>query len=354
MLVITLADLRFRARQFVIAIVGASLVFAMTLLLAGLSAGFRNEIAQTVQGFGATSWVVQQGTAGRVGSLAPISESYLSGVASSPGVIEANPVVIVPQPATRGKSLAGSINSSDIILIGQTARAMQRQSLMSGHWPNAPWEAVTDTDFGAGIGGYFVVSGHVFHVVGRIEGRTLLGGQADVYVRLVDAQTVVFGGRQLISAVLTTGVPTHLPEGLTAYSNTRVELSSLNEMSSAVSSVDGARSFMWVIAAIIVASLVYVGAIQRTRDFAIMKAMGSSTRVLFFGLAGQAVTISVLAALLAAIISNFMGGLFALNVAIPTSAFATLPLSAIVVGLVASLAALRRAVSIDPAMAFAA
>src|ERR1700683_1632073 len=99
MLVITLADLRFRARQFVIAIVGASLVFAMTLLLAGLSAGFRNEIAQTVQGFGATSWVVQQGTAGRVGSLAPIPESYFSSVAHSPGVIQANPVVIVPQPA---------------------------------------------------------------------------------------------------------------------------------------------------------------------------------------------------------------------------------------------------------------
>jgi putative ABC transport system permease protein len=353
-LTITLFDLRSRARQFVICIIGASLVFAMTLLLAGLSAGFRNEITQTVQGFGASTWVVQKGTAGRVGSLAPISAAYASEVAASPGVGRANPVVIVPQPATRGRSVAGSINSSDIVLIGQTAGAMRREALTTGHWPRAPGEAVTDTDFNVGIGQYFTTSGHVFRVVGRIEGRTLLGGQADVYVSLADAQAVVFGGRQLISAVLTTGVPTRLPAGLTAYSNNYVELSSLNEMSAAVSSVDGARSFMWVIAAIIVASLVYVGALQRTRDFAIMKAMGSSTRLLFLGLAGQAVIVSVLAACLAAIIANFMGGLFALNVAIPPSAFATLPLSAILVGLVASLAALRRAVSIDPAMAFAA
>jgi putative ABC transport system permease protein len=351
-LAITVADLRFRARQFVIAIVGASLVFAMTLLLTGLSAGFRNEITQTVQGFGATSWVVARGTAGRVGSLAPIPETYVSSVARSPGAGRATPVVIVPQPATRGRSDTGSINSSDIVLIGQTTRAMRRESLASGHWPSAPWEAVTDTDFNVSIGHYFSASGHVFLVVGRIEGRTLLGGQPDVYVTLADAQAVVFGGRPLISAVLTSGVPTRLPRGVTAYSNTRIELSSLNEMSAAVSSVDGARSFMWVIAAIILASLVYVGALQRTRDFAIMKALGSSTQLLFLGLAGQAVAVSVLAACLGAIISNFMGGLFALNVAIPRSAFATLPLAAIVVGLVASLAALRRAVSIDPALAF--
>lgn len=354
MLAITLADLRFRARQFVIAIVGASLVFAMTLLLAGLAAGFRNEIAQTVQGFGATSWVVQKGAAGRVGALSPIPSTYLAAVAHSPGVGRADPVVIVPQPAMAGRNATGSIDSSDIVLIGQTTCAMQGRPLASGRWPRVSGEAVTDSDFNVGIGHFFTASGHEFHVVGRIDGRTLLGGQPDVYVGIADAQAVAFGGRPLISAVLTTGVPIHLPEGLTAYSNRRIELSSLNQMSAAISSVDGARSFMWVIAAIIVSSLVYVGALQRTRDFAIMKALGSSTFLLYLGLAGQAVVVSVLAACLAAVISNFMGGLFALNVAIPVSVFTTLPLSAIAVGLVASLAALRRAVSIDPAMAFTA
>jgi putative ABC transport system permease protein len=348
---IAVADLRFRSRQFSIAVLGAGLVFAMTLLLAGLSAGFTDEITQTVQGFGATSWVVQAGTSGRVGSLTPIPESYLSVVSHAPGVGTAFPVAIIPQPANRGRK-SGSINSSDIILIGQTQSAMQREPIGSGHWPQAPWQAVTDSDFNVGIGQVFTVSGHVFQVVGRVSGRTLLGGQPDVYVRLADAQAVVFDGKPLISAILTTGTPINLPGSLTAYSDAHVEASTLNQMSAAVSSVDGARSFMWVIAAIIVAALIYVSAMQRTRDFAIMKAFGASTWSLFTGLAAQAVIISVLAAVFAGVISNFMGGLFALNVAIPVSAFATLPLSAVVVGLVASLAALRRAVSVDPAMAF--
>ena len=59
------------------------------------------------------------------------------------------------------------------------------------------------------------------------------------------------------------------------------------------------------------------------------------------------------AAAIAAILSTFMSGIFAQPVDIPGSAYMVLPLSALIVGLVASLAALRRAASVDPAVAFA-
>jgi putative ABC transport system permease protein len=110
---------------------------------------------------------------------------------------------------------------------------------------------------------------------------------------------------------------------------------------------------MWVIAAIIVAALVYVTALERTRDFAVLKALGSSTGLLFVGLAAQAVAVALAAAVIAAILSTFMTGIFAQPVDIPGSAFIVLPLSALVVGLLASLVALRRAASVDPAAAFA-
>jgi putative ABC transport system permease protein len=47
-----------------------------------------------------------------------------------------------------------------------------------------------------------------------------------------------------------------------------------------------------------------------------------------------------------------MGGLFAQPLAIPASAFFTLPMVAVVVGLLSSLVALRRATGADPAAAF--
>jgi putative ABC transport system permease protein len=153
--------------------------------------------------------------------------------------------------------------------------------------------------------------------------------------------------------VLTTGVPSTLPQGLTDKSNAQVVQASVDQMASAVSSIDNSRAFMWLIAAVIVAALIYVTALERTRDFAVLKALGSSSRLLFGGLATQAVLVALAAAAIGGLLANFMTGLFAQPVDIPLNAFAILPISALGVGLVSSLAALRRAVSVDPAVAFA-
>ena len=124
-------------------------------------------------------------------------------------------------------------------------------------------------------------------------------------------------------------------------------------MKAGVSSINSTRYFMWIIAAIIVAALVYVTALERTRDFAVLKAVGATTGVLFAGLAGQAVLVSLMAAVIGGVLSTFMTGVFPQPVYVPGSAYVVLPLSALLVGLLASLAALRRAVSVDPAAAFA-
>ena len=50
---ITLRDLQFRRRQFAIAVFGAGLAFALTLVLTGMSSGFRHEARETVVGVGA-------------------------------------------------------------------------------------------------------------------------------------------------------------------------------------------------------------------------------------------------------------------------------------------------------------
>jgi putative ABC transport system permease protein len=212
---------------------------------------------------------------------------------------------------------------------------------------------VVDSRSGLAIGRHFSVSGQSFVVVGTVVDRTLAGGEPDVYVPLADAQRAVFGGRPLITAVLTRGIPVRVPAGLVLYSNNRIEQQSVDQQAAAVASINNARLFMWFIAAVIVAALVYVTALERTRDFAVLKALGASSRLLFAGLAVQAVLVSLVAAAVAGVIANFMTALFDQPVDIPSSAFLILPLSALVVGLLASVAALRRAVSVDPAMAFA-
>jgi putative ABC transport system permease protein len=350
MFTITLQDLRFRARQFVIAVIGAGLVFAMTLLLAGLAAGFGVEINQTVQGVGAQSWALASGSVGRVAALSPIPESDVSALEQTPGVTHAVPLIVVPQPA---RVVGGPVQS--VNLIGyQPGQALGGPGEpVAGRAVMASGEAVVDSRMNLGIGGRFTVSGHMFKVVGVVSNRSLLGGTPNAYVTIGDAQDVIYGGRPLIGAVLISGTPRGVPTGLQLLSNTQIEAASLAQMAQGVSSISNSRALMWLIAALIVAALVYVTALERTRDFAVLKAVGASTRKLFAGLAAQAVIVALAAAVIAAAVSSFMTGLFAQPVDIPASAFVVLPLSALVVGLLASLAALRRAASIDPASAFA-
>jgi len=345
---ITISDLLYRRRQFLIATVGAGLVFAMTLLLAGLTNGFGVEIDQTVSGFHADSWVVKAGSSGRIASLTPFAQSATARVAATGGVRTATPVVVIPQTA----DVAGTL--SQVNLVGSPVGSVPgRQPLTSGSQVAGPGQAVVDQRMGVAVGTQVSIGGRTFRVVGLTSDRTLLGGIPNMYVPLADAQAAAFQGARLISAVVVTGDAARVPVGLATLTNAEVQAASLDQMATAVSSIDNSKLFMWVIAAVIVASLVYVTALERTRDFAVLKALGASSGRLYLGLAFQAVLVALIAALIAVVLAQFMTGVFTQPVDFPTSAYVALPLSAVVVGLLASLIALRRAVGADPAKAFA-
>jgi putative ABC transport system permease protein len=60
MLAVTFADLRYRARQFLIAVIGVGLVLAVALAVTGLADGFHSEIQNYVDSVGASSWVMSR------------------------------------------------------------------------------------------------------------------------------------------------------------------------------------------------------------------------------------------------------------------------------------------------------
>jgi putative ABC transport system permease protein len=112
------------------------------------------------------------------------------------------------------------------------------------------------------------------------------------------------------------------------------------------------RILLWLVAAGIIGSVLYLQAIERTRDFAVFKATGVTNRSLLVGLAIQAIALAISAAIAAIGLSFLLKPLMQMAIEIPGSAYVLLPVVAIVVGLIASLAGLRRAIGVDPALAF--
>jgi putative ABC transport system permease protein len=347
LLTITVADLVFRVKQFAIAVIGVSLVLAMALLLTGLADGFEAEVAGTVNGVGATTWVLAKSAQGRITAFSAFPELAAVAVQHESGVQQASPFLLVPAQVAHidGKSVT-------VHLAGVELGGLGDPGVASGHQLAGAHQVVVDDVVKVPLGGTIVLGGQTFSVVGKTTDRTLTGGTGVVYMPLPSAQSVTLGGQELITAVVTRGTPEHVPSGLVSLPPSRVITDTVGQLSGAVSSIENTRWLMWAVAAFIVGSLLYVAALQRSRDFAVLKAVGSSSALLFGSLLLQSVIVTLFATVIAELIVNLLVPLFSQPVHLTFDAYASLPFVALIVGGIASVAALRQVMAADPAAAF--
>ena len=66
-----------------------------------------------------------------------------------------------------------------------------------------------------------------------------------------------------------------LPAGLASLSSDEVVDQTLQPLEGAIASIDLVRALLWIVAAIIVGAVVYLSALDRQRDFAVLKAVGT-------------------------------------------------------------------------------
>lgn len=348
MLAVTFADLWFRARQFLIAVVGVALVLGLALALSGLADGFHAEVAETVDAVGATSWVMAGAAHGRVTAFAAFPASDQQAVAHESGVRRASAVLFAPAQVVLA---SGSSRPLTVNLFGVQRNGFGDPHVTSGHTLAGADQVVVNSSV-APVGGVLIIGGRRYDVVGTVHGRTMLGGVPLVYMTLPAVQQAVIGGRPLITALAVAGNPAAVPAGLVVLSPSTVVAATEGQLKTAVQSIDNTRWLMWVVAAAIVASMLYVAALERKRDFAVLKALGSSSRTLFLSLVLEAVVVTLLAAVLAEFLAGFLTRTFSQPVDITLDPRLVLPLVAVAVGVVASVTALRRVTGADPATAF--
>jgi putative ABC transport system permease protein len=163
---------------------------------------------------------------------------------------------------------------------------------------------------------------------------------------------VAYNGQPMVTSIGVVGTPRHLPDGYQTYDRAGAVKDLVRALKVAVTSISIVAILLWVVAALIVGSVVYLSALERVRDFAVFKAIGTRSRSIMAGLAMQALIVALLAAVLGVILAQLLGPLFPMIVAVPVGAYVLLPVVAITIGLLASLAGLRRVVAVDPALAF--
>ena len=98
--------------------------------------------------------------------------------------------------------------------------------------------------------------------------------------------------------------------------------------------------------------MLYLAVTERATDLATSKAMGVTNRTLFTGLAVQGLALALAATVIGALLAHLIAPVFPFPVEISASAYVTLAIVGVVVGLVSSLVGLGRTMRVDPALAF--
>jgi putative ABC transport system permease protein len=343
---ISLRDLQWRRRRFAIAVVASALVFALGLLLSGVKASFDNEIRRTVDSFDADAWLVEAGTLGPFTAPTPMPAARARMVRGLRGVRRADPVVLMgattTTPRRRNLNLVGVVPGG----VGSPTGALGRRLARRG-------AAIADSSLGLGTGDRLELNGATFRVVDVTQGMTYFAGIPRVTISLSQAQRLGLDDQQLVTVIVTHGRPATVPHGLALLENQDVEKDLERPVQPAKDTISFIRLLLWLVAAGIIGAIVYLSVLERVGDFAVLKAIGVSTRDLLAGLLLQAVLLSLLSALLAIGLQAAIAPAVAMSVEVPTVAFLTLPLVAVLVGALASVIALRRAIAVDPALAFA-
>ncbi|MBV8979825.1 MAG: hypothetical protein JO086_02895 [Acidimicrobiia bacterium] len=341
----SILDLAWRRRRFAVALVGTSVVLGLTLVLAGVNASFPNEAHRTIGAFHARSWVVPAGTSGPFMSSATLPASTASEFGADRGG-PATPVAVL-----RGTLEHGN-DRPDVNILGVVPATFAAPPVVDGRAPLTKGEATAERSLGVGIGDVATVNGHAVRVVGLTSGLTYRAGVPSVYVTLDEAQAIAYGGQPLATTIAVQGSPPSLPTGLILRSNDETFRDVIAPIKNARKTITLVLALLWVVAALVIGSVVYLSTIDRVRDIAVFKAIGATDRSLLAGVVVQALLLALTACAVGIVLARVIAPMMPMRAEIAGWHRVLLVGVAVAVAAAASVTAVRRVLSIDPAFAF--
>ncbi len=321
-------------------------VFGIAVAIDGVKQTLQTEPAVLVSSFHADTWLARRGSSGLFTTTAVLPESVAAGIRSTPGVRSAEPIVTGRSTIVTGKRQNANLIGFDLRRGGP--------KVIEGRAATGAGEVVVGAGAGAGVGvgGRLETTNGSFRVVGRAEGARYNAGAPTLFLTVKEAQRVSVDGQPLVMGVAIRGRPRIPPVGASFASNENAVADLRLTIKSATATIDFIALLTWLIAAGVIGAIVYLTAIERSRDFAVLRAIGSPDRLIVGGLMIEALLVSLVAAAFSVPLALVLRVGMPLPVTLSGTSAVRILVVGIVVGALASLAAVRRALKTDPALAF--
>ena len=127
---------------------------------------------------------------------------------------------------------------------------------------------------GRHIGDDVQVGARTLRIVGIVPNSTALAKMPNIFLTTEGLQQLAYNGQPIITSIGIVGTPRELPEDYQTVDKAAGVNDLLRPVKVAVGSITIVAVLLWIVAVLIVGSVVYLSALERLRDFAVFKAIG--------------------------------------------------------------------------------
>ena len=384
--------------KFVFTGVGLGLLIGVTLVMAGLYRGMVDDGKVLLDNSGADLWVVQRDTLGPYAESSSIHDDLYRTILAMPGVSQAANVTYLTMQVRKGASdvramVVGTAPGSPGVTPGWPAYLVAGRQITRGHY-----EAVADVATGFQLGDRLTIRRNQYTVVGLTRRMVSSSGDPMVFIALKDAQQAQFlkdndaiwqerrrtavdpelnrpGAPDIlgtvnalqvanpyVNAVLVTLKPGHSADGVaesirrwkrvTVYTRDQMEQILVGKLiATSAKQIGMFLVILAIVSAAIVAFIIYSLTMDKIREIAVLKLIGTRNRTIAAMILQQAIALGVIGFAVGKISATFSAPVFPKYVLlIPRDSIAGF-LAVLAICVLASLVAIRIALKVDPAQA---
>jgi len=383
--------------KFVFTGIGLGLLIGVTLTMAGVYRGMVDDGKALLDNSGADLWVVQLGTLGPYAESSSINDDVYRSILSVPGVAQTANVTYLTMQVRQGRRDVRSMVVG--IVAGGLGKPGWPPYLVAGRQiTRSHYEAVADIATGFKLGDRIQVRRNHYTVVGLTRRMVSSSGDPMVFIPLKDAQEAQFlkdndavlkqrqrtaenpsfnrpGVPGLLDAVIASqsknpyvnavlvriqpgysanevAQKIHRWQRLTAYTRSQMEEILIGKLIATSSKQIGMfLVILAIVSAAIVAFIIYTLTMDKIREIAVLKLIGTRNRTIAAMIMQQAIALGVIGFVVGKITATFAAPLFPKYVLLmPLDTVAGF-FAILIICVLASLIAIRMALKVDPAEA---
>ncbi len=384
--------------KFVFTGIGLGLLIGVTLVMAGVYRGMVDDGKALLDNSGADLWVVQKDTLGPYAESSSLDDDRYRAILAMPGVaLAANITYLTMQVQKGGNDVRAMVVGIAPGPLGSTPGwppyLVAGRQITRGHY-----EAVADIAAGFGLGDRIAIRRNHYTVVGLTRRMVSSSGDPMVFVPLKDAQEAQFlkdndaiwqGRRRteanpafnrpgvpglldaviasqstnaFVNAVLVTLKPGHAADEvaesirrwkrLTVYTRSQMETILVGKLiATSAKQIGMFLAILAIVSAAIVAFIIYTLTMDKIREIAVLKLIGTRNRTIAAMIMQQALALGVIGFVVGKIAATFSAPLFPKYVLlVPFDSIAGF-FAVLAICVLASIVAIRMALKVDPAEA---